>query len=180
MKAAHSMEQPSTTLLKLIACLAVAVLLACCQYKGDPAFQAVKNSIPDTDYPAAQIVGQWLTVSSMNYLGFENKSYMELSPDGTGLKRTINSSNGSRIIEATMDLRWRYTGRNRWFITVVPGSSRVQYEAKGWDFNPSGPALRARTYRLLPPRLYDVTGGASWVPLENEALVQEIHQEHRR
>lgn len=169
-------QTPQTTLLKLTAGLALVALLASCE--TDPAFEAVRNSIPDTDYPAAKIVGQWLNVAFRpGYVGgFETKEYIDLRPDGTGLRRRVMSSVGKIFAEQTADLRWSYLGNNRWSIAIVPGSIQHQSGAGTWT---EESVARPRVVRILPPRLYDVTFGRSFVPMDSEGLVRVIHQEQR-
>ena len=174
-------QSPRTAFLNLAAGLALAALLASCQTPmyADPAFQAVKDSIPDTDYPAAEIVGQWLAVSADKDRIHESKAYMELRPDGTGLRRIIHSVKGVRISENTAHYRWSYLAQNRWSIALVPGSIRTQYVAPGFYIDPKGNAWKTCVYRLLPPRLCDVTQGVTWVPLDNLDLVRAKHREQR-
>jgi hypothetical protein len=186
-----------TTLLRLTACLASVALLASCYTFTDPSYEAVKNSIPDTDYPATQIAGQWLGVVGFKEKGWEVKEYLELRRDGTGQRRLIVFENKERRRESTADLKWSYLGKNRWSIMKVLGSHRELFihnrvsttwagvnaltgiDRQNW--------ITKNVYRLVPPRLYDCGPsenffgylGASYVPLDNEALVRALHQEHR-
>jgi hypothetical protein len=141
----------------------------------DPAFEAAKHSIPDTDYPAAQIVGEWMNVQADTARTWEVKTYIQLSRGGKGLSRMVAFEHAIKSAEKTQDLRWKYLGENRWSVTVLPGSVRHQYGAGWWD----GHAADTRVFRFLPPRLYDFTFCVSFVPLNDEALVRAIHQEQR-
>ena len=175
-------KPPLATILKFTAGLALVTLLTSCATITDPAFEAVRNSIPDTDYPAAKIVGQWMNVQFHPlYVGrAEFKEYFDLRPNGTGLRRRVMSHLGKIIEEQTADLKWSYLGNNRWSIAAVPGS--FQYQRDGKIYASAGrwtDAAQPCVVRLLPPRLYDVTFSRSFVPMDNEGLVRAIHQEQR-
>jgi hypothetical protein len=142
----------------------------------DPAYEAVKNSIPDTNYPATQIVGEWLEVSATLDRAWREKNYFKLRTDGTGQFRAVFTHNGKKWKEMTADLRWTYLGLNRWSIAVVPGSRRIPYVAPGFEGH-SQSGWEARHVRFLPPRIYDLTFATSLVPLENEGLRRAIHEE---
>ena len=106
---------------------------------------------------------------------WEIKSYIELRPDGTGIKRGVASDNGTKVAEKMEALRWSYLGKNRWSVAVVPGSVQHLYGEEWWNEY----AADTSVFRFLPPRLYDFTFEISYVPLDDRGLVRTIHQEQR-
>jgi len=184
----NTKKAPLAAILTLAVGAALVALLTSCS--TDPAYEAVRNRIPDTEYPATQIVGQWMNfIKEVNVPPSETKDYIDLRPDGTGQRRILVSSGSKTLEDLTMNLSWRYLGRNYWSVAILPDSVRTNVAA------PSGlaklfygyPVLikrgiadrRENRFRFLSPRLYDTTESISYVPLDSEGLVRAIHQEQR-
>ncbi len=96
---------------------AVSLLVGC--VSPDPRFVANIDQISDVDYPADQVVGDWIWFQP--YGGTEYKEYLTLSPNGVGKLRQF-SQNTAKTWEYSIEapIRWVSEGGNTWRIIYPP------------------------------------------------------------
>jgi hypothetical protein len=183
----NTKKAPLAAILTLAVGAALVALPTACS--TDPAYEAVRNRIPDTEYPATQIVGQWMNfIKEPGVLAIyhEIKDYIDLRPDGTGQRRIVTSVGSKTSEDLTMNLSWRYLGKNRWSVAVLRDSVRTNVAMpprrrsySGLETTGITSISENRWFRFLSPRLYDTWRSISYVPLDSDGLVRAIHQEQR-
>lgn len=162
----------------------------------DPAYWREVGQVQNVDYPADKIVGTWLQVGYSPVplqpgLGSENKTYLNLKADGTGLCRHINIlpplyAEFPDVIKGQMDimaeyefpLTWKHCGVNKWQITYDASRFRVISRPAGATINPAGLA-KPSMIRFHNGRLFDTAHPGTFVSISDEASVETHLREIR-
>lgn len=179
-----------------IVAIAVATSGLCSCVNMDPAYWREISQVQNVDYPADKIVGTWLQVGYAPLplqpgLGSENKTYLNLKSDGTGLCRHINIlppvyAEYPDVVKGQMDLMaeyefplaWKHCGANKWQITYDASRFRVVSRPTGATINPAGLA-RPSMIRFHNGRLFDTTHPGTFVSILDDESVEAHLREIR-
>lgn len=168
----NSKTQKNHSLQSLFGCILIAAALSSCAVV-DPDYAANYHRIPDTDYPASAIAGDWANVSADHELEStsfgswemewklrgDTKKYYEFRPGGRGtvLQHTRYYDEGNyqtprSHISLQANIRWEYRGKNLWEIFLPASTEYKVLSNKGTKSGYIGP--RSFTVRLFENKLY--------------------------